>query len=95
MIDIRLRQQEAKLRSMREDIQNTMSEIDSCLSQLDHIDERAKVRTRRLPTEKNMYQKLSSRSCIYKKVNMEINATKKFKTYYFIENDDDDDHSDR
>ncbi|KAF9297661.1 hypothetical protein BGZ88_009341 [Linnemannia elongata] len=42
MIDIRLQQQEAKLRSMREDIQGTMNEIDSCLSQLDRIDERAK-----------------------------------------------------
>lgn len=44
MIDIRLQQQEAKLRSMREDIQGTMNEVDSCLSQLDRIDERAKVR---------------------------------------------------
>ncbi|KAF8948136.1 hypothetical protein BGZ47_006244, partial [Haplosporangium gracile] len=42
MIDIRLRQQEAKFRSMRENIQSTMTEIDSCLSQLDRIDERAK-----------------------------------------------------
>ncbi|KAG9066071.1 hypothetical protein KI688_001290 [Linnemannia hyalina] len=42
MIDIRLQQQEAKLRSMRENIQSTMNEIDSCLSQLDHLDERAK-----------------------------------------------------
>ncbi|KAF9130521.1 hypothetical protein BGW39_002979 [Mortierella sp. 14UC] len=42
MIDIRLRQQGAKLRAMREGIQSAMSEVDSCLSQLDHLDERAK-----------------------------------------------------
>ncbi|KAF9911958.1 hypothetical protein EC991_001405 [Linnemannia zychae] len=42
IMDIRLRQQEAKLRAMRENIQKAMSEVDSCLSQLDYIDERAK-----------------------------------------------------
>ncbi|KAF9935062.1 hypothetical protein FBU30_008555 [Linnemannia zychae] len=42
MIDIRLRQQEGKLRSMREEIQKTMAEVDSCLSQLNYLDDRAK-----------------------------------------------------
>ncbi|KAG0280486.1 hypothetical protein BGZ95_009973, partial [Linnemannia exigua] len=42
IIEIRLRQQEARLRTMREGIQTAMDEVDSCLSQLDHLDERAK-----------------------------------------------------
>ncbi|KAF9549468.1 hypothetical protein EC957_003857 [Mortierella hygrophila] len=50
MIDIRLQQQETKLRSMRDDIQSTMNEIDSCLSQLDHLDERAKLSLRPSPS---------------------------------------------
>ncbi|KAG0354050.1 hypothetical protein BGZ54_001875 [Gamsiella multidivaricata] len=44
MIGIRLAQQEEKLMSMRNAIQNTMWQIKDCLERLDHLDEGAKKR---------------------------------------------------